>query len=151
MSPFPIMTGVGLLGFLLMGLVDPPCGYPCPISPTVELSNSSHQIYSESSYLLLAPDFSKSSYLMLDINNSANAEAGFRDIIDIYNWTKRYNYKPAKNPARNLCPISSTNQDLPHDSASHPKARGLLSGIWDTGTHKEDQRGPSGGSPAGRL
>ena len=55
---------------------------------------------------------------------------------------KRYIYKPAKNPARTPCPISSTNQDLPHDSASHPKARGLLSGIWDTGTRKEDQRGP---------
>ena len=42
-SPFPIMTGVGLLGFLLMGHVNPPCGYPCPISPTVapELSGDS--------------------------------------------------------------------------------------------------------------
>ena len=32
------MTGVGLLGFLLMGLVSTPYGYPCPISTTPALS-----------------------------------------------------------------------------------------------------------------
>ena len=72
--------------------------------------------------------------------------AGCRNIIDVY--------KPANNPTRTLCLIkttSSTNQDLPHDSACHPKAQGLLSWIWDTGTCKESERGPSGGSSTGQL
>lgn len=36
-----------------------------------------------------------------------------------------------------------TNQDLSPDSSSHPKARGLLSWIWYTGTLMEIGRGPS--------
>ena len=35
------------------------------------------------------------------------------------------------------------NQDLLPDSSSHPKARGLLSWIWDTGILTEVGRGPS--------
>jgi hypothetical protein len=49
-------------------------------------------------------------------------------------------------PAKALCPRktkASRNQDLPPDSSSHPKARGLLSWIWDTGTLMEIGRGPS--------
>ena len=35
------------------------------------------------------------------------------------------------------------NQDLPPDSSSHPKARGLLSWIWDTGILMKVGRDPS--------
>ena len=46
-------------------------------------------------------------------------------------------------PGKKLRVEGRKNQDLPPDSSSHPKARGLLSWIWDTGILMEVGRGPS--------